>query len=160
MAWKTEIGMIVRYLIGDVDYDNPTYDDDRLQETILVSSQLVNCELGFSYSIDVDECVLSPDPTLGTKDNGFINLVSLKAACIILNSEFRTAAGRAVNFVDGPSRIDSRDTATALKDLARAMCEGYEQAKKEYRAGNSIAGAAIVGPYRIYADGGFRHSRG
>jgi hypothetical protein len=151
MAWKTEIGMIVRHLIGDVDYDNSTYSEDRIHETILVCAQLVNAELDFAntYTIDVDQCTLSPDPTVGTKDDGFINLVALKAACLILNSEFRTSASKAFNIVDGPSRIDGRDVANSQKELAKNMCGLYEDAKKAYRVGNLSVGAAIVGPYRI-----------
>ena len=86
MAWKTEITTLVRNLIGDTDLDNPTYTNERLNEAILTSAQLLQGELSFSqtYTTDVDQCTLSPDPTEGTKDNAFINLLALKTACIIL----------------------------------------------------------------------------
>lgn len=157
MAWKTELVMLIRHLTGDIDLDNPVYSDDRLMETILVCAQLLQGEVDFDndYTVDVDQCVLTPDPTESTKDNAFINLVALKSACLILNSEFRTAAGKAYNIVDGPSRIDGRDVANSQKELANNMCSAFEQAKKEYRAGNSTAGAAIIGPYRVLTDGSY-----
>ena len=160
MAWKTELVQIVRNVVGDISIDAPTYSDERLQEIILVSAQLLQGELDFSqdYTIDVDECTLSPDPTLLTKDNAFINLVALRSSCIIANSEFRTAANKAYNFVDGPSKIDGRDVAESLHKFAQTICQAFDNAKKAYRAGNSISGAIIVSPYRIY-DTGYTHKR-
>ena len=41
MAWQNEIVRIVRHLISDIDTDDPTYDNSRLEETVLVAAQLV-----------------------------------------------------------------------------------------------------------------------
>lgn len=155
MAWKTELVQMVRNIIGDISLDSPTYSDERLQEIILVSAQLLQGELDFDnfYTIDVDECGLSPDPTISPKDDGFINLVVLRTSCIIANSEFRTAANNAYNFVDGPAKIDGRDVAESLYKYAQDICGMFEKAKKAYRAGNSISGAIIVSPYRVYDTG-------
>ena len=153
MAWKTELVQLVRNIIGDTDISSPTYTDERLQEVIMTSAQLLQGDVDFSqdYTIDIDQCVLSPDPTItGSKDNDFINLVALRTACIIANSEFRTAANKAYNFVDGPSKIDGRDVAESLYKLAQDICSAFENAKKAYRAGNSTAGAIIISPYRVY----------
>ena len=147
---------IVRNILGDVSADSPTYSDERLMEVILTSAQLLQGDVDFSqtYTIDIDECVLTPDPTItGAKDDDFINLVSLRTACIIANSEFRTAANKAYNFVDGPSKIDGRDVAESSYKFAQTICGAFENAKKTYRAGNSTAGAIIVSPYRVYDTG-------
>lgn len=160
MAWKTEIVQIVRNIVGDINLDSPTYSDERIQEIILVSAQLLSTDVDFpqTYTIDVDELTLTPDPTTPTKDDGFINLVALRSACIIANSEFRTAANNAYNFVDGPAKIDGRDVAESLYKNAQNICEAFEKAKKAYKIGNSTAGAIIVGPYRVY-DVGYRSRR-
>lgn len=154
MAWKTEIVQMVRNIIGDVS-STPTYSDDRLFEVILTSAQLLQGDVDFDtiYTIDVDQCTLSPDPTENTKDNDFINLLALRTSCIIANSEFRTAANKAYNFVDGPSRIDGRDVAESAYKFAQTICQAFENAKRAYRAGNSTAGAIIVSPYRVYDTG-------
>jgi hypothetical protein len=150
MAWEIEMVQIVRNLIGDVSETSPTYSIPRLQTMILTAGQLLNGSVDFykSYTIDVDEGILTPDPTTATKDNGFINLVCLKTACIILRSEWRTASNSALSVKDGPSTIDGKGIATAKEALANEMCEAFEDALKQYLMGNSKAGEAIVGPHR------------
>jgi hypothetical protein len=158
MAWDIEMVKIVRGLIGDVDETNPMYSNTRLQDMILVSGQLTQSMANFaqSYTIDVDELVLSPDPTVTPRDDGFINLVCLKTACIILNSEWRTASNSAMSIKDGPSSIDGKGIAAAKGEVAKEACGNFEDAMKQYRAGNSKAGEAIVGPHR-YAGNDYNH---
>ena len=66
MTWQNEMTLIVRHLIHDLDSSNYTFVDDRLEESILVSAQLVLHEIDFekTYTVDVDSSTLSPDPTL------------------------------------------------------------------------------------------------
>ena len=158
MAWKTELTTIVRNLIGDTDIDSPTYSDERLYEAILSSAQLIQGEMDFTndYTVDVDECILTPDPTTGTKDNAFINLVSLKTACLILRSEAKTQALQAVNFVDGPSKIDGRGAAEGIAKLAQSACEMYSDARHDYKLGGNMVGAAIITPYNVYNYSSYR----
>ena len=108
MAWQSEMVRIVRHLINDLDSTNYSFTDDRLEELILVASQLVLTTLDFTneYTVDVDALTLNPDPTTGTKDDSFINLVSLKAACVVLGSEVRSNALNSISLRDGPSAID------------------------------------------------------
>lgn len=158
MAWKTEITTLLRELIGDTDLDNTTYSDHRLQEAILNSAQLLQGDMNFTqtYTIDIDQYTLTPDPTTGTKDNAFINLVALRSACLILRSEAKTAALKAVNFVDGPSKIDGRASSEGIAALAKSACEMFEDAKKDYKMGGNSVGAAIITPYNVYNWGGYR----
>ena len=153
MVWQTEMVRIVRHLINDVDATS--YADDRLEETILVSSQLVLHEIDFdnTYTVDVDGLSLSPDPTgLANKDNAFINIISLKSACIILSSEVRTHGLNAIRMSDGPSSIDMTGIARNIAVSSQDMCGRYEHAVMQYKAGGSIAGQAILGPYSPGAD--------
>lgn len=157
MAWQTEMVYILRHLIDDyiVDDDdsNATYANTRLEETILVAAQLVQTdgvEFSNTYLVDVDACTLSPDPTVGTKDNAFINLAVLKAACIIISSSYRTAASQGIRITDGPSTIDLSGKATALKDASKEMCERYESAKTQFNL-SGVLGQAILTPYKTDA---------
>jgi hypothetical protein len=147
--------MIVRSLIDDYD-DGVTatiYTDDRLESTILISAQLVIFDVKFdkAYTIDVDTCVLAPDPTAATKDNAFINLVSLKTACLILGGEAKAAATGAMKVKDGGrfgvSEIDTGQAYKALNERANQSCKDYQDAKTQYLAGDGAAGEAILGPY-------------
>ncbi len=153
MVWQTEMVRIVRHLINDIDA--ASYADDRLEETILVSAQLVLHEIDFdnTYTVDVDGLSLSPDPTgLANKDNAFINLICLKSSCVILSSEVRTHGLNAIKMSDGPSSIDMTGIAKNIEVSSKDMCARYDHAVMQYKAGGSIAGQAILGPYSPGAD--------
>ena len=155
MSWQNEMVRIVRYIINDLDSTSYTYTDDRLEETLLVSAQLVLKEIDFenTFTVDVDSLVLSPDPTtLAGKDDAFINLVSLKTACLILSSEVRTHSLNAVRISDGPSSIDMNGIVKGFVEIHKDLCGKYEQAKMDYKLGNSVAGQAILSPYSPGSD--------
>ena len=148
MTWQTEIGIIVRSLIDDLDA--VTYSDSRIETAILVSAQLLLLEVDFeqTYTVSVDGKSLSPDPTSSdAKDDAFINLVSLKTACFVLGSELKTYSLKSVRITDGPSSIDVSAIATNLKFLYENACGKYEQYKFNYQAGLSNVGKAILSPY-------------
>ena len=161
MSWQGEMTTIVRQLIYDVDPNNYTYSDDRLETSILVAAQLVSTEVNFenTYVIDVEQCTLTPDPTDPTtalatadKDDAFINIVSLKASCIILGSEMKTQSLNAVRVSDGPSSIDYTAVAGHIKYLYQYSCERYEEYKFNYLAGTNAVGKAILSPYAPGSD--------
>ena len=66
MAWQNEMVRIVRHLINDLDSSNYTFTDDRMEESILVSAQLLLKEVDFdnTYTIDTDALDMSPAPPL------------------------------------------------------------------------------------------------
>jgi hypothetical protein len=162
MSWQGQMGTIVRYLIDDVDSDNYTYSPHRIETTILVAAQLtqMNVDFGKSYNINVENCTLSPDPTVDPEDYAFITLICLRAACIIIGSKIRSESGNAISVRDGLSSIDLRGVTTTLASLYKDLCEKYEQLEMEYRAGNSIAGQAILGPYSPGSDNVSRNNYG
>lgn len=155
MSWQGQISTMVRHLISDVDSSNYKYTTKRLETSILVAAQLLTTEtdLKNNYTINVEQCELSPDPTdSGTEDDDFIALVSLKCACIILGGEVRAESGNAISIKDGPSAIDLRGVSGTLTVLYKDLCSKYEQMLLDYRAGNSLAGHAILGPYSPGSD--------
>ena len=90
---------IVRHLVNDVDSSSYTFSTDRLETTILVAAQLMimNVDFNNTYDINVETSTLSPDPTdTDTKDDPFIALACLRAACIIVGSEIRKESGNAI----------------------------------------------------------------
>lgn len=166
MSWQGEMSTIVRHLINDVDSTNYTYTDQRIETSILVSAQIVLSEVDFenTYTVDVEQCYLNPDPTDPTtglatvnKDDGFINLVSLKTACLILGSEMKTQALNAVRVSDGPSSIDYTAVAANIKYLYEFSCKQYEEYKFNYAAGNNAVGKAILSPYSPGSDVVYRY---
>jgi len=154
MSWQGEISTMVRHIVNDVDPASFKYSVKRLETTILVAAQLVtlNVDLTNDYNINVEQCGLSPDPTDAPRDNTFINLTTLKTACIIIGSEVRTEASNAISIKDGPSAIDLRGVAGTLTTLYKDLCEKYDQLVYDYVAGGSLAGQAILGPYSPGSD--------
>lgn len=155
MSWQGQIGTIVRHLVDDLNPSNYKYSDLRIETSILVAAQLsvMNVDFANTYSINVESCTLSPDPTdAETKDEAFITLVSLRTACIIIGSEIRSESGNAISIKDGPSAIDLRGVSQTLTILYKDLCEKYDKLLLEYRAGNSVAGHAILGPYAPGSD--------
>jgi|TARA_R110000744_G_scaffold45950_1_gene101856 hypothetical protein len=149
MPWQNEMTIIVRHLVNDLDSTNYTFSDDRLEESILVSSQLSILEIDFeqTYTIEVDTSSLSPDPTNSSnKDDSFINLVSLKTAQMLIGSELKTHSLQAVAMRDGPSSIDLRGIVAGLKILFDDINRRYEEAVTQYKL-NGVVGQAILGPY-------------
>lgn len=157
MAFFTECVTIIRWLINDLS-SAPTYTDQRLEELLLVAAQYVNQEIDFaqSYVVDADELTLTPDPTLrSSRDEPFINLTCLKAACILDVAETRTATGQSIAIKDGSSSIDLRGNAASKLALLKAgWCAQYQMAKEEFLEGNrQSVGAIILTPFKIYSNG-------
>jgi hypothetical protein len=154
MSWRSQIPLMVRHLIDDLNPSSYKYSDERIETSILVSAQLLTIETDFgnSYNIDIANGILSPDPISEPKDNAFINLTALKSACMIIGSEIKTEAANSISIKDGPSSIDLRGVASTLVVLYKDLCEKYSKLLLDYRAGGSIAGQAILGPYSPASD--------
>ena len=149
MSWQTDLTAMVRVLINDIDSPQ-LYTDTRLQQVIIVSSQLVNQDVNFpnNYIVDIANTGITPDPTV-LHDESFVSLVSLRSACLIDNSTLRTKAESAgISVKTGPHSIDTKGVIDAYKFLLeKGYCDAYQEAKWEYISGNSAPGRAILGPF-------------
>jgi len=155
MSWQGNTIAVVRQLIGDTDSTSYTYSDTRIETTVLTAAMLVNTNTNFTntYTIDIEGCSISPDPTdTATKDDPFVALISLKSACIIVGSEVRKESGNAISIKDGPSAIDLRGVTDTLLKLYKNLCDKFEETLFQYRAGDSVAGQAILTPYSPGSD--------
>tara|TARA_R110002051_G_scaffold307918_1_gene379213 strand:- start:961 stop:1470 length:510 start_codon:yes stop_codon:yes gene_type:complete len=154
MTWQNEMRIIIRHLINDLDSSSYTFTDDRVEETVLVASQLVLHEIDFeqTYTIDVDGSSLSPDPTTsGDKDDSFINIVCLKSSKILLGSELKTHSLNSIALKDGPSSLDLRGIVQGLKVLFDDITRRYEESKMQYKL-NGVVGQAVLSPYSPGSD--------
>lgn len=150
MAWTTELVDIVRQLVDDVN-EPQSFSDDRLQSVLLVAAQYVtqDVDLTTTYTVDVDALSLSPDPTTSSpKDNVMINLMCLKAGCIIERAQYKEKARNGgILIKDGQSTIDTRGIAEQFKViLEKGLCKEYEQAKQDYQLGSVNPGRSILSP--------------
>jgi hypothetical protein len=120
-----EIVMTLRVLIGDVT--STKYSDLDLKRLLAVSANFVLKEVDFAdlYTITVNVPTITPLPT----DNEFINLVSLKAGIILLESELRDMARKSVAITDGPSKIELTNVYKNTEALLKSMYDQYAYAK-------------------------------
>ena len=160
MYWQAEFITLLRVLIDDLSSPQ-TYNDKRLTQVLAVAAQLVTNELNFpsKFRVDIQALTIEPSPVdrESTRDENFINLVSIKAACLIDRGETRKSVGQGIAIRDGSSSIDLRGSMDGrLKLLEKGWCAVYDDTKLEYQANRNgtIAGAAIMTPFRVFA--GFR----
>ena len=150
MTWQNEIVRMVRFLVNDIDAS--TYDDSRLEETILVAAQLLigNIDFDRTYTVDVDTLVLSPDPTtLTTKDNNFINLLAVQASCIILgisNDKELTKLSNKLGYFIPPKIVNDTDSRTTEK-LKESLGNKYKGLK--YFSRNELLFLSQRGIYEL-----------
>lgn len=157
--WKIEMGTVLRVLLNDLTSPYQ-YSDERLYQLLTVAAQQVqssNLSFPLIYQINIPQLTITPDPTNSdtqTRDDSFINLVTLKAACITSHGEARISAKQGISIRDGSSSIDLRGPLEGrLKLIQIGYCELYDQAKLEYQTARigTIAGAAILTPFRVFS---------
>ena len=156
MSWQSDMVLIVRAIINDMDIPY-TYSDSKLEQLIVTSAQLLKREVDFeyTYTIDIEAVSISPDP-LSSSDDGFINIVSLKTACLVLGGEVKVAAANNFKVTDGGATIDSSVGYYAKKGLYDQLCEDLANAKIAYVMGNVNTIKAILTPYTVnYGNTGF-----
>lgn len=164
MAWDDEMVAIVRGLIQDYadpdTGDPPTYTDDRLSTIILIAGQHVQARVGTaaSYKINVADVTITPDPTArANRDESFINLASLKAACILVNAEVRQFTAQGISVRDGTSAVSLSRSPASLSLMQKTYCSEYENALYIYQmngANGGVVGEAVVGPVKAWYYGG------
>jgi hypothetical protein len=149
MSWQTEIPIIVRTLVNDWS-DQPVYSDDRLIQVISVAAKYVQFDvvLDHQYLVDVVSPNITPDPT-DDRDEIFISLVSLKAACLVDQSTYRTkAATEGIRAALGPASLAVNGQSGAWKTiLEQGPCALYEELTSHWDVKDASAIAAVLSPF-------------
>lgn len=133
--------VFVRHLIDDTDDTDYEYSDNRLSTLIFVAASFVNSDIRASYTLNLCNQTISPAP-----DSDFINLVSLKAACMIMRSAHTSYARNDFRVSDGPTTVDLKGAADKIKAAADSLCDQYERAKLDLIMGRTVSGCIISTP--------------
>jgi len=149
MSWNSQMVIILRDMIFDTDPSAYTYTSGRLEQVLVNAAYWVYTNLDFAqtYNIDVENVAISPDPTEDPVDYDFVTLVCLRATCLVLGSEMRTNAMRAVRVTDGPSVIDMTAVSQNMKPLYDQAMKNFDQAKLAYQVGENNVGKSVLSPY-------------
>lgn len=149
MSWQIEIPIIVRTLINDLG-DQPVYSDERIAQVIAVAAKYVQFDvvLDHSYQVDVSNPNITPDPT-DDRDEIFISLVSLKAACIIDQSTFRTkAATEGIRAALGSAQLSVAGNLAGWKTiLEQGPCAAYDELVSHWDVAQATSVKAILSPF-------------
>lgn len=151
MYWEIEIPIIIRNLINDLEA-NPAYSDSRIQQLTVVAAQYVINDINLTqqYNIDIINQTITPDPSdPSTRDTDFIGFISLKAACILDQSTFRSkAALEGVRTALGSANLSISGNLGGYKTiLDQGPCALYDQLKMEHNIGNATAVSAVLSPF-------------
>lgn len=158
MAWQDEMVPMLRSIIND-PAGTGVYTDERLEETLITASRLVTMELSFPkvYLANQATLTITPDPTVGDdRDENFINLATVRAACVVAQGSALKAAAQSLLVKDGASTVDLREQYKAfIALLGKGWCAVYDTMKEQYVTGQSglTTGAAIMTPFRMFAGG-------
>ena len=146
MPWKTDLVLMLRSMIGDLD--RAKFTDERLKQILVVGAYNVlnDADFSTSYTVDVAKVSISPDP-ISESDTDFSTLTVYKSACILLGSEVKTESANAISIKDGPSAIDLRGVTANLANLYNDLCAKYEALLNSYQYNNTLVGQAVLGPY-------------
>ena len=141
-SYQSSIAILkLRYLINDLNSSDYEYSDEMLGQLLLVSSCYVKCDISADYEIDFSTG--ETDPVLTDAQTC---LVTLKAACLLTQSEMKSNVNCGVKIVDGPTTIDTSGMPKNLVTIAQTYCEDYELAKVQYLLKNS-EGCSSTTPY-------------
>jgi hypothetical protein len=145
MAWYTNSLVILRSLVGDDD--SALYTDAKLKRILAIAGFRVRQEADFdvTYTVDLTSGSedISPDPST---DYDFSNMIALKGAVILLTGELKLAGDQNITIWDGPSKIQV-DKGKYLKGMLDWAKQEYEDYLKDFMAGNSRSGGAVMTPY-------------
>lgn len=156
MSWEPSSTEILRVMINDLE-TTPTYSDDRLMRVLIVAGYQVLRIVDFpqNFVVDIQEQTIVPDPTdivNQTNNDDFIDLMCLKAACIIDTGTASLAAQSAVAGKDLVSSWDLRGVAAStLALLEKGWCATFEEAIDNYLNNHGIVSAAVMSPFRTRA---------
>lgn len=156
LSWQVPCIELLRVLINDLE-DTPTYSDARLIRVLTVAAFQVlrECDFPQNFTVDIVASDITPDPTDedgGTNNDDFINLMCLKAACIIDTGAAIQAANNATAGKDTVSSWDLKGVAQHTIDLlSKGYCATYSSALDDYLSGDGVICAAVMGPFRTMA---------
>ena len=149
MSWQDHLITIIRVLINDLNTPYE-YTDERILQVIVVAAKYVQFDinLDYAYNIDVINSNIDPDP-VSLKDDIFLSLIGLKAACIFDQSTFRTrAALEGITTKLGPASLSLGGSLSGWQAIIdHGACATYDELTSHWDVKNATAIAAVLSPF-------------
>lgn len=147
--WQCEMTLLLRALINDL-VEPYKYSNAKLEQIILASAKIIQPTLDFDvdYEINLVSSSISPDP-VEQRDDSFSVLVSLKAACLIMQGETKLATNTSIRIQDASAIIDVTNQYKSKMDLWKKLCDDYDRARLNYVMGSVKNFKAVLTPYTV-----------
>jgi len=154
MAWDTDLVLMLRVLVGDLNI--PQKNTDAYLKRILIAAGILvvnDIDLSQDYIFDISNITIVPDPVI-LGDILAQALIPLKAACIMNQSQFQIALSQGIRVRDGDSQIDTSVSFGGYKDILQlGPCASYSLLLNwELQSQSSLVGKAVLGAYRAPGD--------
>ncbi len=149
MCINNSITLMLRAVLADLDDENETYTDERLEQLIAVAAKFVNQDLETSYVVNITSPDITPDPVTNN-DDLFVNLVVIKSACLIDHGNLRIKAALAgLEAVAGPARLKvGGDNFASFRTLVEVgACAMYKTLLQDYKLGSGVICHGILSPF-------------
>lgn len=151
MAWDTDLVLITRVLINDLN--TPQKNADIYLQRVLVTAGLLvsnDIALSFDYKFDISNITITPDPLSGdVNDIVAQSLFPMKAACIINQGDFQKAISQGIKVRDGDSAVDTSVGFRGYTDILKfGPCGMYDRLLTKLQASNVNTLKAVLGPHR------------
>ncbi len=149
MSWNTDLVLMTRIIINDIDVPQK-YTDTYIQQVLITAGIITDADFtfDFTYVYSLNNITITPDPVI-KDDFEFMSLVPLKAACLLTQGEFRQALGQGIKVRDGDSAIDTSVSFRGYSDILElGACKSYQNLKWTLQASAGV-GKAVLGPHRI-----------
>lgn len=153
MSWQNTSILMLRSLMNDTACGETTYSDQRLEELLITAAYLLPIEINFdtAFTINIQQMSISPDPESVADGADLIAFMVLKAACMLDQSAFRTAALLSgISAKLGPASLDTTWYGDRLKTLVmEGPCKSFKELKEDYNFsydGKQII-RAVISPF-------------
>lgn len=147
-SWQNTLITAIRVLLDDER--GTLHTDSELEDAIALAASMVKTEvpLTTTYSVSINPPSISPDPVLNN-DKSFINLISLKAACLLDKSTLGyNSLLSGLGAKCGPSEFRTHSRMDGFGSMIdNGYCLSYENAKRQYMSGNRSTKKATLSPF-------------
>jgi hypothetical protein len=142
-----------RNLIQDVDEQRPEYRDEAIRDMLITAAKLVSGDLGLAsrYTIVTETTTITPDP-VEANDDGFINLMLLRAQLFLVIGEWRKSVRKSFLVNLGPRvSMNTAVSAEVYANLVKALKDQYATELVKYKLNDTngittIMSGSPVGP--------------
>lgn len=135
-TWQQTSIIMLRAMLNDAGCGEAAYSTTRLEQLLITAAYFIPIEIEFNtvYTVNVESQTITPNPIEQDDGADFISFMVLKAACLLDESAFRTAAlMQGIMARCGPAMLQTSNYGQYLKELlTEGPCKSYQTLSESY----------------------------